>query len=125
VVSNFILQALRGKPITLFGDGKQSRSFCYVSDLIEGLVRLMNTEDTVTGPVNLGNPGEFTICALAETIMELTGSRSTIVYEPLPEDDPRQRCPDIALAGDLLGWQPTVSLKEGLPPTIEYFRGFV
>ncbi|MCF8053268.1 MAG: SDR family oxidoreductase [Desulfobacterales bacterium] len=125
VVSNFILQALRGRPITLFGDGNQSRSFCYVSDLIEGLVRLMNTEDTVTGPVNLGNPGEFTIRALAETIMELTGAGSEIVHEPLPEDDPRQRCPDITLAGDLLGWQPAVPLKEGLPPTIEYFRNFL
>lgn len=125
VVSNFILQALRGRPITLFGDGYQSRSFCYVSDLIEGLVRLMNTEDTVTGPVNLGNPGEFTIRALAETIMELTGAGSEIVHEPLPEDDPRQRCPDITLAGDLLGWQPAVPLKEGLPPTIEYFRNFL
>jgi len=125
VVSNFILQALRGRPITLFGDGKQSRSFCYVSDLIEGLMRLMNTEDTVTGPVNLGNPGEFTICALAETIMELTGAESKIVFEPLPEDDPRQRCPDITLAGELLGWKPTVSLKEGLVPTIEYFKDFV
>ena len=122
VVSNFIVQALKGEPLTVYGDGSQTRSFCYVTDLIEALVRLMNVEDFI-GPVNLGNPGEFTILELAEKILKLTGSRSRIVHEALPQDDPVRRCPDISLAGEKLGWKPTVSLDEGLPPTIAYFRG--
>jgi UDP-glucuronate decarboxylase len=121
VVSNFIVQALRGEPITVFGDGSQTRSFCYVSDLIEGLVRLANTADDFTGPVNLGNPNECTIRELATKIVELTGSRSTISFKPLPQDDPKQRQPDIALAKRVLDWQPTVPLAEGLGRTIAYF----
>ena len=122
VVSNFIVQALRNQPITLYGDGTQSRSFCYVDDLIEGFVRLMNSPDDLAGPVNLGNPGEFTMTELAENILDLTGSRSVFVHEPLPQDDPRQRQPDIALARRELGWEPKVALREGLRPTIAYFE---
>nr|WP_321361173.1 UDP-glucuronic acid decarboxylase family protein [uncultured Hyphomonas sp.] len=122
VVSNFVMQALRGEDITLYGDGQQTRSFCYVSDLVDGLIRLMNSEDDVTGPINLGNPGEFTMRQLAETVLELTGSKSGIVNRPLPSDDPRQRQPDISKAKTALGWEPTIPLAEGLRPTIEYFR---
>ncbi len=121
VVSNFIVQALKGEPITLYGDGQQTRSFCYVDDLIEGFLRLMATPDEVTGPVNLGNPGEFTIRQLADKVLALTGSRSEIVLKPLPENDPMQRQPDIAKARALLDWQPTVPLEEGLGRTIAYF----
>ena len=122
VVSNFIVQALKGAPITLYGDGSQTRSFCYVSELIDGFVRLMESPDDFVGPVNLGNPGEFTIRQLAEKIIELTGSGSSLVLQPLPTDDPRQRCPDITLAKEKLGWEPTVSLEEGLLQTIAYFK---
>src|SRR5499427_4260840 len=122
VVSNFIIQALRNEDITVYGEGNQTRSFCYVDDLVDGLMRLMETPDDVTGPVNLGNPAEFTIRQLAETIIALTGSSSRIVYRPLPEDDPRQRCPDITLAQGLLDWQPRVALREGLAKTIAYFE---
>ena len=123
VVSNFIVQALRGEPITIYGDGSQTRSFCYVDDLVVGLVALMNNEAGEPGPVNLGNPGEFTMLELAETILELTGSASAIEHRELPEDDPRQRQPDISKAKSLLGWEPTVALKEGLVNTIAYFDG--
>jgi UDP-glucuronate decarboxylase len=123
VVSNFIVQALRGEPITIYGDGSQTRSFCYVDDLVDGLVALMNNEAGEPGPVNLGNPGEFTMLELAETILELTGSASAIEHRELPEDDPRQRQPDISKAKSLLGWEPTVALKEGLVNTIAYFDG--
>ncbi len=123
VVSNFIVQALKGEAITLYGDGQQTRSFCYVDDLIDGLVKLMEAADEVTGPMNLGNPDEFTIAQLAETIVRLTGAASSPVFKPLPTDDPMQRCPDIALAKTKLGWQPTVPLEEGLVKTIEYFQG--
>ncbi len=122
VVSNFIVQALKGENITVYGDGSQTRSFCYVDDLIEGMIRLMNTPDEITGPVNMGNPAEFTILQLAQKVIELTGSSSQIIYQPLPADDPMQRKPDIALAKELLGWQPTVQLEQGLIKTIEYFR---
>ena len=122
VISNFIVQALKGKDITVYGDGTQTRSFCYVDDLISGLIRLMETPDGFTGPVNLGNPQEFTIIELAQTIIRLTGSRSKIVFQPRPSDDPAQRKPDISLAGEVLGWQPRVALKEGLEKTIAYFR---
>ena len=121
VVSNFIVQALRGKPLTIFGDGTQTRSFCYVDDLIEGLVRLMDSFDDVTGPFNLGKPGEFTILELAKKVIELSNSRSEIIFEPLPADDPRQRRPDITLAREVLGWEPKVELDEGLKKTIAYF----
>jgi UDP-glucuronate decarboxylase len=121
VVSNFIVQALRNQPITLYGEGTQTRSFCYVSDLIEGIYRLMNTEG-LTGPVNIGNPNEFTIRELADLVISLTGSRSEIVRRPLPQDDPVQRQPDISLAREKLGWQPTIQLKQGLQHTIEYFE---
>ena len=121
VVSNFIMQALRGQDITLYGEGDQTRSFCYVSDLIEGLMRLMATGDDVAGPINIGNPGEFTIRELAELVIELTGSRSTLVFRPLPQDDPRQRQPDITVAREKLGWSPTVPLRDGLAQTIGYF----
>jgi UDP-glucuronate decarboxylase len=121
VVSNFIVQALKGENLTLYGKGRQTRSFCYVSDLIDGMMRLMN-QDKIVGPVNIGNPGEFTIKQLAEQVIKLTGSKSGIVYRPLPSDDPRQRCPDIRLAREKLGWKPTVKLAEGLKETIEYFR---
>jgi UDP-glucuronate decarboxylase len=122
VVSNFIIQALKSEPITIYGDGSQTRSFCYVDDLINGIVRLMDTGTEFTGPVNLGNPGEFTILALAERILKLTESRSRIEFCPLPADDPKQRRPDISLARAKLGWAPTVPLEEGLASTIEYFR---
>jgi UDP-glucuronate decarboxylase len=125
VVSNFIVQALRNQPITLYGDGLQTRSFCYVDDLIDGFVRLMNSPDEVSGPVNLGNPGELTMIELAETVRELTGSRSELVHQPLPQDDPRQRQPDIAEAKRCLGWEPKVALREGLPPTIAYFEALL
>ena len=121
VVSNFIVQALKGEPITIYGDGNQTRSFCYVSDLIEALVRLMGTSDAVTGPMNLGNPAESTIGQLANRIVALTGSRSTIEYLPLPANDPRQRQPDISLATAAIGWKPVVELEEGLTLTIAYF----
>jgi len=124
VVSNFISQALRNEPITLFGDGQQTRSFCYVDDMVDGLIRLMATPDDVVGPVNLGNPGEFTMRELAEQIIALTGSTSSLVNLPLPEDDPRQRRPDISLARELLGWEPGVDLDAGLAQTITYFRPF-
>lgn len=122
VVSNFIVQALRGEPITLYGDGQQTRSFCYVDDLVEGLIRLMATADDVTGPVNLGNPQEFTIRELAMQVLAETGAGSALVHEPLPEDDPRQRQPDIRLARELLDWQPRVPLAQGLAHTVRYFR---
>jgi UDP-glucuronate decarboxylase len=125
VVSNFILQALQNKPITVYGDGSQTRSFCYVNDLVNGLVKLMNTADEVTGPVNIGNPGEFTILQLAEKIIELTHSKSEIVFRTLPEDDPLQRKPDITLAEKLLDWQPSVQLEEGLKKTVAYFEGLL
>jgi len=126
VVSNFIVQALRGEDITIYGDGSQTRSFQYVSDLVEGMVRMMDTPDEVTGPVNIGNPGEFTILELASLIRELTGSSSRIVFRPLPSDDPRQRRPDIGLAGELLGgWRPEIQLREGLARTIAYFESII
>jgi UDP-glucuronate decarboxylase len=121
VVSNFIVQALQGRDITVYGDGTQTRSFCYVDDLIEGFVRLMNTEG-ITGPVNIGNPGEFTMLELAEKVLGLVGGKSKIVHRPLPQDDPLQRQPDISLAREKLGWEPTVPLEEGLRRTIAYFR---
>lgn len=122
VVSNFIVQALRGEPITIYGDGSQTRSFCYVDDLVDGMVRLMNTGHDVTGPVNVGNPGEFTMLELAQAILAITGSGSTIDYRPLPQDDPKQRQPDIGLARRELGWEPTIALDQGLRSTVEYFR---
>jgi len=125
VVSNFIMQALRDEPITMYGDGSQTRSFCYRDDLVEGFLRLMDTAPDVAGPVNIGNPNEFTIRELAELVIELTGSRSTLDYRPLPQDDPMQRQPNIAVARDKLGWEPKVQLREGLERTIEYFRDFV
>jgi UDP-glucuronate decarboxylase len=125
VVSNFIVQALKNEPITIYGEGQQSRAFCYVDDLIEGFVRLMATPDAFTGPVNLGNPGEFTIRQLAELVIELTNSKSTLVNEPLPSDDPQQRQPDISLAKSELGWEPVTELREGLLKTISYFDNMV
>jgi UDP-glucuronate decarboxylase len=122
VVSNFIVQALRGRDITVYGDGGHTRSFCYVDDLVEGLIRLMRTPDEITGPVNLGNPGEFTIRELAETIIDLTGTSSRIVHAPLPIDDPKRRRPDISRADELLQWKPTISLRDGLRRTIAYFE---
>jgi len=121
VVSNFIVQALKGEPITIYGEGQQTRSFCYVDDLVDGFLRLMDTEKGFTGPVNLGNPGEFTIRQLAEMVIELTGAASKLTFEPLPADDPTQRQPDIALAQEKLGWQPKVHVTEGLKRTIAYF----
>jgi UDP-glucuronate decarboxylase len=125
VVSNFIVQALKGEPITIFGEGRQTRSFCYVDDLVDGLVRLMESPDQVTGPINIGNPGEFTIRQLAECVIRLTGSKSKLVFKPLPSDDPAQRRPDVTLASTKLGWKPTVDLNAGLARTIDYFRGFL
>lgn len=122
VVSNFIVQALKGEPLTVYGDGQQTRSFCYVDDLIEGFIRLMQTEDTFTGPVNLGNPFEFTIMSLAEIVLKATKSSSKIVHKPLPGDDPRQRKPDISLAKNSLKWEPKIFLEEGLKRTIAYFK---
>ena len=122
VVSNFIVQALKNEPITIYGDGSQSRSFCYVDDLIDAFVRLMKTDDEFTGPVNVGNPNEFTIKELAQKVIELTGSTSDLIYRPLPADDPIQRQPDIALAREKLGWEPKVELEEGLKKTIIFFE---
>jgi UDP-glucuronate decarboxylase len=121
VVSNFIVQALKGQPITIYGDGGQTRSFCYVDDLVDGLIRLMNTADGVTGPINLGNPVEFTMLELAEQVLKLTGSKSKLVFKDLPADDPKRRRPDISLADRELGWQPRVPLAEGLAKTVAYF----
>jgi UDP-glucuronate decarboxylase len=121
VVSNFIVQALKGEPITIYGKGTQTRSFCYVDDLVEAFLRIMGTPDSFTGPINIGNPGEFTIKELAEKVIDLTGSRSKLVYKRLPQDDPMQRCPDITLAKKMLGWQPKIQLAEGLKKTIAYF----
>lgn len=121
VVSNFIVQALRGEDLTIYGDGTQTRSFCYVDDLIEGFIRLMN-HDQLTGPVNIGNPGEFTMLELAELILKKVGGKSKLTFHPLPGDDPKQRCPDISLAVKELGWKPKISLDQGLDPTIAYFR---
>ena len=125
VVSNFIVQALKNEDITVYGDGSQSRSFCYYDDLLDGMVRLMNTGDDFTGPVNIGNPNEFTILELAERVIRLTGSKSRIVSRPLPSDDPLQRQPDISLAKSKLGWEPKIEIEEGLLKTIDYFRGIV
>ena len=125
VVSNFIVQALHGEPLTVFGDGEQTRSFCYVDDLVDGLVALMGTPDDVTGPVNLGNPGEFTMLELATKVLEMVKSGSELKYLPLPDDDPVRRRPDIGLAQELLGWSPTISLDEGLARTVAYFRDLV
>lgn len=122
VVSNFIVQALRGDPITIYGDGRQTRSFCYVDDLIEGMIRTMDQPSDFGGPINLGNPSEFTMIELAECVLRLTGSRSRIIHHPLPADDPRQRRPDISLAQERLGWQPKVNLEDGLKETIRYFQ---
>ncbi|MEM7689881.1 MAG: UDP-glucuronic acid decarboxylase family protein [Pseudomonadota bacterium] len=125
VVSNFIVQALKGEPITIYGDGEQTRSFCYVDDLIDGIFGLMNTPDEVTGPMNIGNPGEFTIRELAEKVIEMTNSSSKIVSLPLPKDDPKMRRPDITQARDTLGWEPVVKLEQGLVKTIDYFEGLL
>jgi UDP-glucuronate decarboxylase len=123
VVSNFIVQALKGDPITIYGDGSQTRSFCFVDDLVDAFLRLMKTDNEVTGPVNLGNSAEFTIAELAGLVVGLVGSNSEIVYRPLPQDDPLQRQPDLTLTSQLLDWRPKVSLEEGLRPVIDYFRG--
>jgi UDP-glucuronate decarboxylase len=125
VVSNFVVQALTNQEITIFGDGTQTRSFCYVDDLIEGMIRMMNGPDDLIGPVNLGNPKEFSILELAELTLKLTSSESKIVFKPLPIDDPLQRRPDISLAIERLDWEPKIGLEEGLKKTIEYFRGIV
>ena len=125
VVSNFIMQALQDEPITIYGEGTQTRSFCYVDDLIEAFVRLMDTTEDVTGPVNTGNPVEFTIKELAEKVIDLTGSKSRLEYKPLPNDDPLQRKPDITLAKQTLGWEPKIELEEGLKKTIPYFEGLL
>ena len=122
VVSNFIVQALKGENITVFGDGSHSRSFQYVDDLIEGFIRMINTPDSFTGPVNLGNPGEFSVIELANKVIKLTGSGSRIIHLPLPQDDPKQRKPDISLAGEILKWSPAVDLDEGLQKTIDFFK---
>jgi UDP-glucuronate decarboxylase len=125
VVSSFVVQALRNQDITVFGDGDQTRSFCYVDDLIRGMIAMMSTAKEIVGPINLGNPDEFTMIELAQNILELTGSRSKIVHRPLPQDDPRQRKPDIREAQKHLGWQPEVALKDGLTKTIAYFEGLL
>ena len=125
VVSNFIMQALTRQPITIYGDGQQTRSFCYVDDLIEGMIRLMNSPDEVTGPINIGNPGEFTIRELAEKVVEMVGADAELVFRDLPVNDPMQRKPNIAKAQSILGWEPTIPLEQGLAKTIEYFRGVV
>lgn len=125
VVSNFIVQALKGENITVYGKGNQTRSFCYVDDLVEGFVRLMNSKDSITGPINMGNPNEFTVLELAEKVIKLTKSKSQIIYKPLPSDDPMQRKPDIAKAKELLDWEPKIQLEEGLLKSIEYFKKFV
>jgi UDP-glucuronate decarboxylase len=125
VVSNFIVQALQGKDITIYGDGLQTRSFCYVDDLVEGMIRLMDSGDDVTGPINIGNPGEFTMIELAEAVLKLVGSKSKLVRLPLPADDPKQRKPDITKAKNILGWEPKVQLEDGLKETIAYFRNLL
>ncbi len=125
VVSNFIVQALKGQDITIYGDGSQTRSFCYVDDLLEAMVRTMNTGDEFTGPVNIGNPGEFSMLELANSVLRLTGSKSKIVFHPLPADDPRQRQPDITLANKAISWEPVISLEDGLKKTIAYFKSFL
>ena len=125
VVSSFIMQALQNQDITLFGDGSQTRSFCYVDDLVDGLIRLMNSPENVTGPINLGNPNEFTISELAKMIVEFTGSRGKLVHRPLPQDDPKQRQPDISKANELLGWKPSTELRDGLKQTIAYFEEMI
>lgn len=125
VVSNFIVQALRGEDITIYGDGSQTRSFCYVDDLIEGFVRMMASPKEITGPVNMGNPGEFTILQLAETVLRLVGGKSKLRMMPLPQDDPKQRQPDITIAKNTLSWQPTVQLEDGIRKTVDYFKGFL
>ena len=125
VVSNFIVQALKNEPITIYGDGSQTRSFCYVDDLIDGFIKLMDSPEDFFGPVNLGNPGEFTIQELAEMIIDLVGSRSNLTCHPLPEDDPTQRQPDITLASTVLAWEPVVPLEEGLKKTIPYFERLI
>lgn len=122
VITNFVVSALKGTPITIYGDGQQTRSFQYVDDLVEGMIRMMDTEDEFTGPVNIGNPGEFTMLELAELVLKLTGSKSKLVFEPLPQDDPRQRKPDITLAKQKLNWEPKVPLEVGLQKVIDYFR---
>jgi len=122
VISNFIVQAIKGDPITIYGDGSQTRSFCYVSDMIDAFIELMATPEGVTGPMNLGNPTEYSILELAQTILDMTRSQSGIVYKPLPEDDPVQRQPDISLAKNALGWQPVTNLEKGLLKTIRYFQ---
>ena len=125
VISNFVNQALRGEDLTVYGDGKQTRSFCYVDDLIEGIYRMMNSADDITGPVNLGNPGEFTMLELAEEVLRQTGSGSKLVFHELPKDDPKQRRPDISRAKQLLGWEPHIPLREGLAKVIEYYKGLM
>ena len=125
VVSNFIIQALRNENITVYGTGEQTRSFQYVGDLLEGMIRFMNTDDSVIGPINIGNPDEYTIIELAEKIIQLTGSKSKISFRPLPQDDPMQRCPDISIAKKALNWEPKVQLEEGLQRTIEYFKSII
>ncbi len=125
VVSNFIIQALKNENITIYGDGKQTRSFCYVDDLIDGFIKMMNTGDEITGPINLGNPGEFTMLELAEKVISLTGSKSKITFHELPQDDPIKRKPDITKAKNILNWQPTIDLDEGLQKTIEYFKKMI
>ena len=125
VVSNFIIQALQGQPITIYGDGQQTRSFCYVDDLVEGFLRMMETAPEFPGPINLGNPNEFTIRELAEQVLDITGSKSQIIQKPLPEDDPRQRQPDISLAREKLEWEPKMQLREGLIKTVDYFDGLL
>jgi len=125
VVSNFIIQTLKGEDITTYGDGSQTRSFCYVDDTVDGIIRMMNTPRGITGPVNLGNPNEISILDLARLIIDLTGSRSRIVFKPLPQDDPRRRCPDITLAREKLGWKPKIDLKTGLKKTVEYFSNLI
>jgi UDP-glucuronate decarboxylase len=125
VVSNFIIQALRGDDITIYGDGTQTRAFCFVDDLISGLILMMSSADEVTGPINIGNPHEISIRELTEAVLRLANSKSRLVYKPLPEDDPQQRCPDIGLAQQCLGWNPVISLEEGLQQTIDYFEGLL
>jgi UDP-glucuronate decarboxylase len=125
VVSNFVVQALKGEPITIYGSGQQTRAFCYVEDLVDGLMRLMDTGDDITGPINLGNPGEFSMIELAQIILELTGSRSELVFHPLPADDPRQRRPDISRAEQVLNWKPKTPLRDGLAKTIAYFENLL
>lgn len=124
VVSNFICQALKGQPITIYGDGTQTRSFCYIDDMVDGIIKMMESADGITGPINIGNPDEFTINELAEKVLEMTGRESSLSYKPLPQDDPLQRQPDISLAKELLGWQPKIKLDRGLVKTIEYFSSY-